>query len=106
MNDLSLRAQASREHYTTEQSLAMLRNEVRETTDVRDGLNELRERRIAAIEEVLAAPWPRRWLLAWGFRRRLRRSTRECAWAGRSWYERRAQETSEELYKMRGYGHA
>lgn len=81
--------------------LWQLRREVRETADVRDRLNELRERRIAAIEEVLAASWPRRWLLGWGFRRRLRRSARESAWAGRSWYERRAQAMSEELYESR-----
>jgi hypothetical protein len=88
-------------HVDERDELRLLRREVRETGDVRDRLNELREQRIAAIEEVLAAPWPRRWLVARGFRRRVRRSARESAWAGRSWYERRAQAMSEEFYESR-----
>lgn len=53
-------------------------------------LNELREQRIAAIEEVIAAGWPRRWLLAARLRRHLRASIR----GGHStspWHEQRAQ---------------
>jgi hypothetical protein len=64
-------------------------------------LAELRERRISALEEVLAAPWPRRWLIGWRFRRRLRASARECAWAGESWHDRRAQAMSEEWHGLR-----
>jgi hypothetical protein len=78
--------------------LCLLRREVRETTSVRDRLNELRERRISEIEEVLATPWPRRWLLGWRWRQQVRRSARECAWAGEAWHDRRAQAMSEEFY--------
>jgi hypothetical protein len=67
--------------------------------DAAGQLNELRERRISAIEEVLVATGPRRWLLRWRFRRRLRTSTAECAWAGESWHDRRAQAMSEEYYQ-------
>jgi hypothetical protein len=53
-------------------------------------LNELREQRISALEEVIAARWPRRWLLSLRLRRRLRQSTNAYRWAGRSWHNRRA----------------
>jgi hypothetical protein len=69
-----------------------------DVAEVSGHLNELRERRISALEEVFASPWPRRWLLARRFRRRLRRSVAECAWAGESWHDRRAQAMSEEFY--------
>lgn len=83
------------------EELRMLRWEVGELEEFQAALNELRERRISAIEEVLAAPGPTRWLLTWRFRRRLRASVRECAWAGETWHARRAQEMSEELYGLR-----
>lgn len=53
-------------------------------------LNELREQRISAVEEVLAARWPRRWLLSLRLRRHLRQSVHGYDWAGRSWHNRRA----------------
>jgi hypothetical protein len=80
--------------------LQMLRQEVSELDDFHAALDELRERRISALEEVLAAPWQRRWLLAWRFRRRLRASVRACAWAGDSWHDRRGQAMSEERYGL------
>lgn len=84
-----------------EDDLRLLRREVRELEGFGAELSELRERRISAIEEVLAVPWPQRWLLAWRFRRGLRASVRECAWAGESWHDRRAQAMSEEHYGIR-----
>jgi hypothetical protein len=80
--------------------LRILSREVRELDEFHALLDELRERRISAIEEVLAAPWQRRWLCAWRFRRRLRASVRECAWAGESWHDRRGQAMSEERYGL------
>jgi hypothetical protein len=58
--------------------------------DVIGHLNELREQRISALEEVIAARWPRRWLLSLRLRRHLRQSVRGYEWAGRSWHSRRA----------------
>jgi hypothetical protein len=58
--------------------------------DLLGHLNELREQRISALEEVMAAPWPHRWLLSLGLRRQLRRSVDSYGWAGRSWHDRRA----------------
>jgi hypothetical protein len=49
--------------------------------DVIGHLNELREQRISALEEVIAARWPRRWLLSLRLRRHLRRSVRGYDWA-------------------------
>jgi hypothetical protein len=62
------------------ESLVMLRHEVREYDDWQDRMNELRSRRISALEQALSARWPRRILL----RARLARSIRNgiCAWAG------------------------
>ena len=54
------------------------------------------ERRIAALEEVLAARWPRRWLLAARLRRDLRASVAGYEWAG-GWYERRLEAVSVEM---------
>jgi hypothetical protein len=53
-------------------------------------LNEFREQRISAIEEVIAARWPRRWLLAARLRRQLRASVSGCE-SGRTWHQQRAQ---------------
>lgn len=65
-------------------------------------LNELREQRIASVEEVIAAGWPRRWLLAARLRRQLRASVRGCDSAG-TWHEQRAQAmTAEWILGMRG----
>lgn len=78
--------------------LLLLRREVREVYEMHGRLNELREQRISAIEEIFAAPWPRRWFLAWRFGRELRRSARQYAWAGDSWHERRAHAMSDQFY--------
>ena len=58
--------------------------------DVMGHLNELREERISTLEEVMAARWPRRWLLSRRLRRHLRGSVRGYDWAGRTWHNRRA----------------
>lgn len=49
--------------------------------------------RVAAIEEVLAARWPRRWLLAARLGRVLRASVRHLGYAG-AFAERRAEDAS------------
>jgi hypothetical protein len=57
-------------------------NPLRELS-VSDDLAELIERRVADMEEVLAAPWPRRLVLARRLRRSLRASVRGYeGWAG------------------------
>lgn len=58
--------------------------------DVIGHLNELREQRISALEEVLAARWPRRWLLSLRLGRSLRQSVYSYGRAGQSWHNRRA----------------
>jgi hypothetical protein len=55
---------------------------------VTDQLDELQEVRIAAVEEVLAAPWPRRLVAARRLRRHLRASV--AGYSG-SFFERRAE---------------
>jgi hypothetical protein len=75
-----------------EEAISLLCGLIGDLDDQADGtgwLNELREQRISAIEEVIAAGWPRRWLLAARLRRQLRASVRECHPAG-TWHERRA----------------
>jgi len=67
---------------------------VSDLTDT-DELAELLERRVAAVEEVIAARWPRRWLLAARLRRQLRAATRDYGWAGPDFYSRRAQQVSD-----------
>jgi hypothetical protein len=54
------------------------------------------ERHIAAIEEVFAARWPRRWLLAARLRKSLRDSTRYIV-TGCDFGERREQATMIEM---------
>jgi hypothetical protein len=68
--------------------LAALRRDMhRESLDT-DSLAEHLEDRVAAIEEVLATPWPRRILVRARLGRQLRRSVRH--FPGGSFGERRA----------------
>ena len=48
--------------------------------DVGDSLSWMLERRVAALEEVAAARWPRRWLLAWRLGKQLRDSVAPFRW--------------------------
>jgi hypothetical protein len=54
----------------------------RQESDFNDRCEELLEARVSAIEEVIAARWPRRWLLAGRLRRSLRASVRHLGYAG------------------------
>lgn len=54
-----------------------------------DSLLEMLELRIIALEEVAAARWPRRLLLASRLRRSLRRSVAPYGWAGPDFAGRR-----------------
>jgi len=48
--------------------------------------------RVTAIEEVIAARWPRRWLLAVRLRRQLAASVASYGdWAGEAWADKRSQ---------------
>lgn len=53
--------------------------------------------RLMAVEEVLAARWPRSWLLRRRLGRRLRASVAPYAWAGPSWRTRRVEAVADEL---------
>jgi hypothetical protein len=59
-----------------------------------DEIDEVLELRVAAIEEVLAARGPRRWLLAARLGRVLRASVRHLGWVGPSFAARRAEAAS------------
>lgn len=59
----------------------------------RDEDEEVLMARVTAIEEVFAARWPRRWLLAARLRRRLRASVRHLGWVG-SFADRRIETAS------------
>lgn len=48
--------------------------------DVGDSLSWMLERRVAALEEVTAARWPRRLLLTWRLGRQLRASVAPFRW--------------------------
>jgi hypothetical protein len=59
----------------------------------RDEYDEVLMARVSAIEEVFAARWPRRWLLARRLRRSLRASVRHLGWVG-SFADRRVENAS------------
>lgn len=65
----------------------------RKESDLNDREAELLFARVTAIEEVFAARWPRRWLLASRLRRALRASVRNIE-AGGTFAERRAEPAS------------
>lgn len=65
-----------------------------ETTD--QALDVL-EDRISAIEEIIAASWPRSMVLRRRLARELRASSATFAWAGRTFRARRAEAMSEEI---------
>jgi hypothetical protein len=67
--------------------LARFRRQIRAYTDRNDSLADFLELRVAAVEEVLAARWPRRWLLAARLGRSLRGSIRHMP--GGTFAERR-----------------
>ena len=55
------------------------------------------EDRVSALEELLAARWPRRALLRRRLARKLRASSATFAWAGADFRTRRAEAVSEEI---------
>lgn len=67
--------------------LAQLRRDVIEESNVTDLLSEHLEYRVARLEEITAARWPRRWLLRARLGRKLRASVRH--FPGQSFGERR-----------------
>jgi hypothetical protein len=50
-----------------------------------------RENRISALEEVIAARWPRSVLVKRRLRRRLRQIDRDYSWAGQSFASRQSE---------------
>lgn len=70
-----------------------IRNAVQES-QLRDADDEVLTARVSALEEVLAARWPHRWLLAARLRRRLRASVRRLGYAGPTFADRRAERAS------------
>ena len=59
--------------------------------DIDDRFDEVRENRISALEEVLAARWPRSVLVKRRARRRLRQIDHDYSWAGRGFASRQAE---------------
>jgi hypothetical protein len=68
-----------------------LRREVAEDNAMTDVMADLLEHRVLAVEKVLAARWPRRWLLAARLRRDLRWVARTYSWAGPDFADRQAE---------------
>lgn len=80
--------------YPTPDALAVELNRVIDFAD--EAQSEL-ERRVIALEEIIAARWPRRVFLRRRLARELRASARAHAYAGRSFRARRGEATSDEL---------
>jgi hypothetical protein len=59
--------------------------------DLDDRFDDARENRISALEEVIAARWPRSVLVKRRLRRRLRRIDRDYSWAGQSFASRQSE---------------
>lgn len=71
--------------------LAETRRDLFEESDWDARQAEMLERRIAALEEITAARWPRRIAVRRRLARDLRASVRGYGWAGPEWFWRRAQ---------------
>ena len=80
--------------YPTPDALAV---KVNWMIDFSDAAQSELEGRVIAVEEVLAARWPRRVFLRRRLARQLRASARAHAYAGRSFRARRGEATSDEL---------
>ena len=80
--------------YPTPDALAV---KVNWMIDFSDAAQSELEGRVIALEEIIAARWPRRMLLRWRLARQLRASARAHAYAGRSFQARRGEATSDEL---------
>ncbi len=59
--------------------------------DIDDRFDEVRENRISALEEVIAARWPRSVLVKHRLRRRLRQIDHDYSWAGQRFASRQAE---------------
>jgi hypothetical protein len=59
--------------------------------DIDDRFDEARENCIAALEEVIAARWPRSVLVKRRLRRRLRQIDHDYSWAGQGFASRQAE---------------
>lgn len=70
-------------------ALDSLARELRAASDFSDSAEAMLESRIIALEELLAARWPRRAVLRRRLARQLRASARAHAHAGRSFRARR-----------------
>jgi hypothetical protein len=70
---------------------------------MRDADDAVLEARVSAVEEVFAARWPRRWLLAARLRRKLRESVRHLGYAG-TFAERRMEDASLAIHPGRRGG--
>ncbi len=81
----------------TAEQLAQLRQDMDEDAAWAMEHDQMLEPRIAKLEEVAAARWPRRWLLAARLRRQLRASVAGYAWAGPVWTDMRAQAVGDEM---------
>lgn len=80
-----------------------LARQLRATSDFADRAESMLEARIIAIEEVIAARWPRRVILRRRLGRQLRASARAHAYAGRGFRARRLEAASDELiWRNRG----
>lgn len=71
--------------------VAQLRADVNRDVTMTDHLGEELLRQVVAIEEVLAAPWPRRLFARRRLVRDLRRSVSGYSWVGPDFWGRRAQ---------------
>lgn len=79
--------------------LAQLRRDVIEESLMTDAMAEHLEYRVARLEEITAARWPRRWMLRARYGRELRRSVRN--FTGRSFAERRMNAASADWLAQR-----
>jgi hypothetical protein len=71
--------------------------EVNFSIEESDRAIDVLEERVAALEEIIAARWPRSWRLRRRLARRLRASAATFAWAGGDFATRRAEAMSEDI---------
>lgn len=65
--------------------------------EMTDRYLDMLEDRIIAVEEIIAAPWPRSWLLLRRLRRRLRASVAGYGWPGATWRGRRSEAATDDI---------
>jgi hypothetical protein len=90
-----------RRHGAAAAELAETRRDLFKESEWGSVQDEMLERRVAALEALVAARWPARISLRRRLARDLRASVRGYGWVGPEWFWRRAQAVSDEMGAQR-----